>query len=75
MEACCGQRQEKDGHYLRRDDALDFFLAHADFLHDEKALLILISFGNLFVLPHQYRSQQEEQPQKDTQEKQTAVKR
>ena len=65
--------QEEHRPHLTADGRADLLAAHAHLLHDVEALLVLISLGNLFVIDDEDGGHQEEQPQKDAQEEQTAV--
>lgn len=75
MDTGGDKRQEKYHKNLGADGLFHLIAAHADLLHDFKTALIVIPFGDLFVIHNQNRSHDEQDPKENAEEEQTAVYR
>ena len=73
MDDRSGQGEKEHGPHLAPDGGAHLLLAHANLLHDGKALLVLVAFGNLLIVDDEHRGHQEEEAQEKAQEQQTAV--
>lgn len=73
MDDSRDKRKEEHGKHLASDGMPYLLLAHADFLHDLIALLVIISLGYLLIVDDQHSRHQEHDAQIDADEQKAAV--
>ena len=73
MDCSRDKRQEEYGQDLRADALADLIAAHADILHDDIALAVVMTFGNLLVVDHQHHLHREQQPEEQRDEEESTV--
>ena len=69
------QGEEEDSKDLLSNGLLDLEVVQANLLKNNKALTILITFGNLFIVYDQHGGDQENDTQEDTYEEHASVER